>query len=61
MTEGYTIQAHRTGGSICGAASAPLKSNGSVVVFETVEAAEAECKQLNQKCNSANVYYTVNR
>lgn len=55
----YLIQAHRTSGSVCGAASAPLRGKDGILYFDNEREAETECKALNARCVSPNVYYTV--
>jgi hypothetical protein len=54
----HFIQAHRTSGSVMGAATAKLKSNDKVVVFWSEAEARAAAEKMNAAKGSANVHYT---
>ena len=52
--------AHRTSGSILGVAESPCKGgDGKILMFETSGAAESYRKELTDKCQSGNVFYSV--
>jgi hypothetical protein len=57
----YGVMAYRTGGSVFGAASAPLKHDGIPVTYETADEACRERDRLNSSLRSSNVYYSVYR
>jgi hypothetical protein len=54
----HFVMAHRTAGSVCGAAERPLKSEGVIIRFDTEELARAEAARYNASTRSPNVYYT---
>jgi hypothetical protein len=49
--------AYRSGGSVLGSAAAPCKHDGKVMLFETLEEAEAQAKRWNDRTKSKNVHY----
>jgi hypothetical protein len=49
--------AYRSSLSALGSAAAPCKNDGKVMLFETLEEAEAQAKLWNDKTKSANVHY----
>ena len=51
--------AHRTAGSVLGAANSPCKQDGKVLKFDTQGAASAYKNNLTEGVRSANVFYTV--
>jgi hypothetical protein len=55
----FRIWAHRSSGSIFGAASSPVIRNGAFLCFETEQSAQAECDRLNAHMGDLNVHYTV--
>ncbi len=55
----WIVMAHRTAGSVLGAADAPCKQDGKILKFDTKGAAEAYRTSLTEGCKSANVFYTV--
>lgn len=55
----FRIWAHRSSGSIFGAASSPVIRNGAFLCFETEDRARAECDRLNAHRGDLNVHYTV--
>jgi hypothetical protein len=55
----FYVIAHRGAGSIFGAATAPVKKDGTILRFATREAALEYAKELNDRIVSANVYYSV--
>lgn len=60
MENKWRVMAHRTAGSVCGAATAQLKGdNGQPAWFDTQEAAMRMARHYNEQCTSPNVYYTV--
>lgn len=60
MIKKWIVMAHRTSGSVLGAANSPCKTeNGKVLEFETKGAADAYKNQLNEGCRSGNVFYTT--
>lgn len=57
----FYIMAHRSSASVMGAASAPMRDNGAVRYFATIEAAREEAARLNRECASPNVHYVAAR
>jgi hypothetical protein len=55
----FRIWAHRSSGSIFGAASSPVIRNGAFLCFETEQRAQAECDRLNARRGDLDVHYTV--
>lgn len=55
----YVVWCQRSANSILGAAAAPMKSNGKVVEFPTLEDARAEAERLNRETTSRNVSYSA--
>lgn len=56
----FGIEAHRTGGSVFGAATAWVKDrDGQPERYESLEAAEAEAERLNRAIVSPHVYYVA--
>jgi len=56
----WRVMAHRTAGSVCGAATAQLKGGmGQPMWFDTQAAAMQVAKHYNEQCTSRNVFYTV--
>ncbi len=55
----FRVWAHRSGGSLFGAASSPVIRNGAFLCFETEEKAQTECDRLNARRGDPHVHYTV--
>lgn len=56
----FQVIAHRTAGSVLGAAESPVKGkDDKPLVFDTRGDAHAEAKRLNDTCTSPNVFYSV--
>jgi hypothetical protein len=56
----YSIMAHRSALSVCGAAQALLKGrDGKALEFETEEEARAYAQACNERSASGNVRYAV--
>ena len=53
----FRIWAHRSSGSIFGAASSPVIRNGAFLCFETEQRAQAECDRLNARRGDLDVHY----
>jgi hypothetical protein len=55
----YVVMANRSAASRLGEAHSPCKQNGKVIIFKSREGAASYANNLNQNCESDNVYYTV--
>jgi hypothetical protein len=55
----FRIWAHRSAGSMFGAASSPVMRNGAYLCFEDEARAQAECDRLNAHRGEVNVHYSV--
>jgi hypothetical protein len=55
----FRIWAHRSAGSMFGAASSPVMRNGAFLCFEDKARAQGECDRLNAHRGDVNVHYTV--
>jgi hypothetical protein len=55
----FRIWAHRSAGSLFGAASSPVIRNGAFLCFEDEARAQAECDRLNARRGDVHVHYSV--
>lgn len=55
----FRIWAHRSAGSMFGAASSPVIRNGAFLCFEDEARARAECDRLNARRGDVHVHYSV--
>ena len=55
----YMVWAHRSGGSLFGAASSPVMRNGVFLCFEEEAKARAEADRLNARASGGHVHYDV--
>jgi hypothetical protein len=58
-THFFMVWAHRSAGSIFGAASSPVVRNGVFLCFESEERARAESDRLNARAGGSHVHYSV--
>ena len=58
-THFFMVWAHRSAGSIFGAASSPVVRNGVFLCFESEERARAESDRLNARARGSHVHYSV--
>ena len=55
----FMVWAHRSAGSIFGAASNPVMRNGRYLCFEDEEKARTESDRLNARSGGSNVHYSA--
>jgi hypothetical protein len=55
----FAILAERSAASPLGAATAWLKSNGAVILFDAMDEARAAADAMNCRCTSGNVHYAA--
>ena len=55
----FRIWAHRSAGSMFGAASSPVMRNGAFLCFEDEGRAQAECDRLNARRGDVHVHYSI--
>ena len=58
-TQFFMVWAHRSAGSIFGAASKPVVRNGAFLCFENEDRARAESDRLNARSGGSHVSYSV--
>ena len=55
----FRIWAHRSAGSMFGAAASPVIRNGTFLCFEEETRAQAECDRLNAQRGDVHLHYSV--